>query len=244
MIVVAVVSMRGGTGKTTLCLNVGAQLAERGQKVAIVDLDFQGSWLYELIDRSTREIQTSDEFIEFQLNDDLPEIHAEKILQHRGIDLFPVTRDEDTRLGRYRMEKVAQPRDFVRLIYRPLSALQREGYDIVLLDCPPGLKWFADSAMRVVHEKQWKGKIILCDRGDRIHEIEYLGFEPENGPFKNNPTVPYAVVHLKAPEYDEEQKLTQIRKTLDVTTFIASNPDLTAQEDESRMRLIVNWVRK
>ena len=41
--VIAVANHKGGTGKTTSTLAIGAALAERGQRVLIVDLDPQGS---------------------------------------------------------------------------------------------------------------------------------------------------------------------------------------------------------
>jgi len=41
--VIAVANHKGGTGKTTSTLAIGAALAERGQRVLIVDLDPQAS---------------------------------------------------------------------------------------------------------------------------------------------------------------------------------------------------------
>jgi cellulose biosynthesis protein BcsQ len=40
---VAVMNLKGGVGKTTLTANVGVTLASKGQRVLLVDLDFQGS---------------------------------------------------------------------------------------------------------------------------------------------------------------------------------------------------------
>jgi Mrp family chromosome partitioning ATPase len=40
---VAVMNLKGGVGKTTLTANVGVALARKGDRVLLVDLDFQGS---------------------------------------------------------------------------------------------------------------------------------------------------------------------------------------------------------
>jgi len=46
MQVVSVINFKGGVGKTTLTANLGAELARRGKRVLLLDLDPQSSLTY------------------------------------------------------------------------------------------------------------------------------------------------------------------------------------------------------
>jgi chromosome partitioning protein len=126
-VVFAVANQKGGVAKTTTVHGLGAALAERGQRVLLVDLDPQACLTFSVgvdpggLDRSLYEVLVS-------------RVPAAEVLVKAGeLHLLPASIDLAgaevhllTRAGReYGLAKALQP----------LAA----GYDIVLIDCPPSL---------------------------------------------------------------------------------------------------------
>ena len=126
-ITLAIANQKGGVAKTTTVASLGAALAELGQKVLLVDLDPQACLTFSLgIDPEDLELSVHHVLTKGM---DAREVIIET---DDGFDLLPATielaraeADLLTRTGREHVVKMAVE--------------DLEGYDWVLLDCPPSL---------------------------------------------------------------------------------------------------------
>jgi len=127
--VIAVANQKGGVGKTTTTINLGACLAAAERRVLVVDADPQGN-LTSGLGRKTRERRPS---LYDVLIDGLP--LGQTLLE---TDLpFLRLAPSDRNLTGAEVELVPQERREYRL--REALAAVRDDYDYVLIDCPPSL---------------------------------------------------------------------------------------------------------
>ncbi|GII86276.1 chromosome partitioning protein [Sphaerisporangium siamense] len=141
--VVAMVNQKGGVGKTTTTINLGASLAECGQRVLLVDFDPQGALSVGLgIDPRPLEATIYDLIMEE------PDVTAEDVLlatSVEGMDLLPSNiflSGAEIRL----VNEVA--REYA--LGRALEPLLPH-YDICLIDCQPSLGLLAVNALTCAH---------------------------------------------------------------------------------------------
>jgi chromosome partitioning protein len=128
-VVLCVVNQKGGVGKTTTAINLGAYLARAGLTVLLVDLDPQGNATTGLgVNRAYVRSSTYDCLIRGR---SVREIALPTELE--GLDLVPSSPD----LAGAEVELVEQEGRERRLGEALVPVLSR--YDLVLVDCPPSL---------------------------------------------------------------------------------------------------------
>ena len=127
--VIAIANQKGGVGKTTTTVNLGACLAEKGKRVLMIDIDPQGNTnRYTYIDKD-KLLNTSYEVLlgEAEVKDSIISLPEYKI------DILPASID----LAGAEVELIGvEKRE--GLLDEKLQVV-REQYDFMLIDCPPSL---------------------------------------------------------------------------------------------------------
>jgi chromosome partitioning protein len=141
--VIAVANQKGGVGKSTTAVSLGASLAELGFQVLEVDLDPQGNASTGLgIRHEAREITVYDVLaVEAPIQDAVVPTPLE------GLYAIPSTID----LAGAEIELVSQFSREMRL-RKALEPLKTDDYDYILLDCPPSLGLLTINALAAADE--------------------------------------------------------------------------------------------
>jgi chromosome partitioning protein len=127
--IIAIANQKGGVGKTTTSVNLGAALAEMGYRVLVVDLDPQGNATTGL-GVNARELQGS---IYDVIMNDTPVEDCVEPTSLKNLFVAPATID----LAGAEIELVPAFSRELKL-RRALHEL-RDEYDYMLIDCPPSL---------------------------------------------------------------------------------------------------------
>lgn len=139
--VMAVANQKGGVGKTTTTINLGAAIAEWGERVLIVDLDPQANATSGL--GVSRELPKS---VYQVLSSEIPAVEAIRSVDVVNLDLLPAN---PNLVGAEIELATAFSRE--QRLSRALAPIVGD-YDLILVDCPPALGLLTVNALVFARE--------------------------------------------------------------------------------------------
>ena len=139
---IALINQKGGVGKTTTAVNLGASLADLGKKVVLIDIDPQGnssSWM-------GININELDKSMFNVFHDNLP---INEILHETSIENMWVV---PSNVALAAIERtLANKLENDTLLKKSIAPLQYH-FDYIILDCPPSLGLLTVNALSAVRE--------------------------------------------------------------------------------------------
>lgn len=141
MKVVAIMNQKGGVGKTTTALNVGAGLHRVGKRVLLVDLDPQAN-LTIALGYKPEELEGKSVYELFKGDASLGDV----ILNRDGLYVIPSTLD----LSGAELEIQEAGREMI--LREILGNIDAHEMDYVLIDCPPSLGLLTINALSASDE--------------------------------------------------------------------------------------------
>src|SRR5829696_4960529 len=144
---IAVCNQKGGVGKTTLTINLGAALADQGQRVLLIDLDPQGH------------LTEGVGFQELYLKDG-PSLHECLVGNGKGVKLGDLIRKHASEPysvipATYQLMLAEQALFMARNREHKLKTLLgqlQDRFDWILIDCPPALGMLTDNALNAARQ--------------------------------------------------------------------------------------------
>jgi chromosome partitioning protein len=130
--ILCVANQKGGVGKTTTAINLAAGLAKGGQRTLVIDLDPQCNATTGLAKKPTQRhaLVTRGPLCESVVATIVP-----------GLELMPGCRSFQD------VDALAKADDSQATILRHHLVAELEGYDFVLIDCPPSLGTLTQTAL-------------------------------------------------------------------------------------------------
>ena len=133
--VYAIINQKGGVAKTTTTFNMGAEIANRGYKVLLIDMDPQGTLTESMGFKKNLLDKTVDGLISpLTLKKPIPEV-SEYILKRKNLDLIPANIALST-AELLLVQATSREYVFKKVINKIKETYD---YDYILIDCPPTL---------------------------------------------------------------------------------------------------------
>ncbi|MFD4180882.1 ParA family protein [Rhodococcus sp. NPDC058514] len=168
--IIAMCNQKGGVGKTTSTINLGAALAEYGRRVLLVDLDPQGALSAGLgVAHHDLELTVHNLLVE-------PRVSIDDVLMRtrvENLDLLPSNIDLSAAEIQL-VTEVGREQTLGRVLYPVLDR-----YDYILIDCQPSLGLLTVNALACAEgviipmECEYfslRGLALLNDTVEKVHE--------------------------------------------------------------------------
>ena len=132
--IIGIVNQKGGTGKTTTCVNLGIDLVHEGKRVLIADCDPQGSLTISLGYPQPDSLPVTLADLMGNVLSDIPIHPGDGVLHHEeGVDILPAN------IALAGMEVSLVNAMSCETTLNQVLANYSKDYDHILLDCSPSL---------------------------------------------------------------------------------------------------------
>ena len=140
--IVSFSNQKGGVGKTTSCVNISAQVANKGKKVLMIDMDPQGN--------ATSGLGISKSKIKNTIYDVIiGRCDAKDAIiktKFKNLSVIPATIDlAGTELELYELDDLDENTNFTKIALDSI----KDAYDYIFIDCPPSLGMLTVKALSV-----------------------------------------------------------------------------------------------
>jgi len=167
--IIALCNQKGGVGKTTTSISLGASLAEYGRRVLAIDFDPQGA-LSAGLGAQTHDVTTIYDLL---LSRSADPVAAIQHTSTPGLDIIPA--NIDLSAAEVHLVNEVAREQILASVLRKVSA----DYDVILIDCQPSLGILTVNALTAAHgvliplECEYfalRGVALLIETIDKVRE--------------------------------------------------------------------------
>ena len=145
--VVSFSNQKGGVGKTTSCVNIAAQIANKGKKVLLIDMDPQGNATSGLGLVKSKIKKTIYDVIIGRCD------IKDAIIKTEFKNLSAVTANIDLAGAELELYELEEDKNFTKLALDSI----KDDFDYIFIDCPPSLGMLTVKALRII-----RLSVVLC----------------------------------------------------------------------------------